>query len=265
MPPSIAPVRAPPTVVLRGPDHIDLDAVAVRELEASTAVALTRGRFAKRYHSVAPNEDVVAAVIGPRATLLVVADGHGGDVASVVAVDVVLGALGGDPPPADLQDRAVVALYDRANRAVLDAARQHRPPQDSSTTLALALVARSDGGGMRVQWASFGDSAVFLAREVDVVDVARPRMLFVGHPMSTYEVAGRLQRGVEDLPAPDPWVVLASDGFTNFVRDPAGVVATGIERAASAKAVAAALVAAACEGGAGDNVAIAVVGGGGAA
>jgi hypothetical protein len=63
-----------------------------------------------------------------------------------------------------------------------------------------------------------------------------------------------LDRGTFRLPT-DAWVVAASDGFVDFAHPfPTAVVA---EHDAAA-AIARGLVVAACEGGAGDNVAVAV-------
>ena len=252
----------PPTAsaVLRGRDHQELDRVAVEEVGGGAlAVALTRGRHPKATRAVDPNEDVVAAVAGRRTALLVVADGHYGEVASRVAVDVVVDALGTDPAPADLPDRDLVDLYERAGAAVrAAAAAAGRERRDSSTTLALALVAPA-ADGVRVQWASLGDSAVFVAGADAVVEVTTPRLLFLGEPLSRFEVAGRLERGLEVLDGDDPWVVLATDGLTNFVPDAAGAVAARLMASdGGPTAVARGLVDDAGDAGAGDNVGVAV-------
>ena len=73
--------------------------VGVLAVDDRTALANTRGRYLKAYRYEDPNEDNVAAVVGPRATLLVCADGHNGAFAPTTAVREVLSAVGDDPPP----------------------------------------------------------------------------------------------------------------------------------------------------------------------
>src|SRR4030065_278031 len=63
---------------LWGPDHETLGEVEVREVTASLAMALSRGKFPKGYPHVDLNEDgALAATNGP-AAVLAVADGHNG-------------------------------------------------------------------------------------------------------------------------------------------------------------------------------------------
>lgn len=236
--------------VLWGKDHVDLGQVAVEEVGAGVAVAITRGRHRKAYRYTDPNEDAAVGVVGPRATLLVVADGHNGWPATEAAINSVLSALGDDPPPADLTDAELVDIFHEAGEAVLrvtDGPESVTP--DSRTTLVLALIA-----GRRLQWASFGDSAVYSVTPAAAVALARPQHKFVGYPMPRGVVDMLLERGTETL-TEGAWVIVASDGFVDFARPfPTALTAEG----ASAAQVARGLVLAACDGGAGDNVAVAV-------
>ncbi|CAN5412877.1 hypothetical protein BH23ACT7_BH23ACT7_11480 [soil metagenome] len=249
--------------VLWGRDHTELGEVAIHAVSDDVACAITRGLRRKAYRYVDPNEDTVAAVVGPRGTLLVVADGHNGAEAADAAVTTVLERLGDDPPPADLSDAALVELFSVANDAVLHATASLRPPNAGSrTTLTMALVAapaNRPSVPRRLQWASMGDSALIIAVAGNGEELTRPQHQFVGHPMSVPEVAGKLQRGLGEIPA-DAWVVVVSDGFTNFVgpdrasRVVADIVATATEPATAARAI----VDRAGAMGAGDNVAVAV-------
>lgn len=236
--------------VLWGKDHVDLDRVAVEELSDDVAVAITRGRHRKAYRYIDPNEDAAVAVLGRRATLLAVADGHNGWPATEAAITTVVDALGDDPPPADLDDAALVDLFHRASNAVREVTEvpgSEHP--ESRTTLVVALVTSG-----RVQWASFGDSAVYSVTAAGAAPLSQSQHRFVGYPMPRSAVEYYLDRGTFRLPS-GAWVVAASDGFVDFAHPfPTGVFADG----ADAAAVARGLVTAACEGGAGDNVAVAV-------
>lgn len=235
--------------VLWGKDHVDLDRITVEAPTDDVAVAITRGRHRKAYAYTDPNEDAAIAVVGARATLLAVADGHNGWAATEAAMTTVVDALSDDPPP-HLADDELVDLFHRAGEAVLDIT--ERPgfaTPDSRTTLVLALVS-----GRTVQWASFGDSAVYLVTGAGAGRLSSAQHRFVGYPMPRRAVDHLLDRGVAQVPE-GGWVVAASDGFVDFARPfPTATFA----QANDAETVARDLVVAACEGGAGDNVAVAV-------
>jgi hypothetical protein len=73
--------------------------------------------------------------------------------------------------------------------------------------------------------------------------------------MPRHAVDFYLERGTVDL-SPNAWVVAASDGFVDFAHPfPTALVTEGGRPAEVARG----LVLAACDGGAGDNVAVAVV------
>lgn len=236
--------------VLWGKDYVDLDHIEVEGLTDDVAVAITRGRHRKAYRYTHPNEDAAVATIGRRATLLAVADGHNGWPATEAAITTIVDALGDDPPPADLDDDALVELFHRASRAVRDVTEVpgFKHP-DSRTTLVMALVA-----GDRVQWASFGDSAVYSVTPAGAATLSQAHHRFVGYPMPRTAVDHYLDRGTFRLPT-GAWVVVASDGFVDFAHPfPTDLFADDGNAADMARG----LVVAACEGGAGDNVAVAV-------
>jgi serine/threonine protein phosphatase PrpC len=237
--------------VLWGKDHVALDEVAVQSAGPRAAIAITRGRHRKSYRYTDPNEDAAVAIVGPRATLLAVADGHNGWPATEAAIRCVVDAFGDDPPPADVDEERWIDVFHRASQAVLDVSglpdAQH---PESRTTLVVALVA-----GRRLQWASFGDSAVYSVTGAAAVPLAQPQHRFVGYPMPRYMVDTFLERGTVDLPD-GAWVVAASDGFVDFAHPfPTQLVANHHDPSEVARG----LVLAACDGGAGDNVAVAVL------
>jgi len=241
--------------VLFGRDCLEYGEVAVSRPADQVALALTRGMYPKPYAWTDANEDDVAAVVGGRATALVVADGHNGALSSEVALCTVLDHLGEDPPP-DLSDDALIDLFLAAGDAVLDATRQADGQRESRTTLSLVLVAER-----ALRWAAVGDSPVF------VIDDGRGRELtegahrFVGWPMRRSGVDATLQRGRARLSA-SGWVAVTSDGFSNFSlgHAPADVVGRLLGQAEDVEAGARLLVDHAFEGRAGDNVAVAVLG-----
>ena len=241
--------------LLRGADYAELGEIAT-SCTGRAAVALSRGEFAKAYSYVDPNEDAAAAVEGPRATLLVVTDGHNGVTASMRAVEFVLDRIGDDPPPA--LDRAEWGeLFADANEAVLEATAIGSPQPASRTVLLVALVAAG-----RVSFGSMGDAALVVARPGGT----RGRQLnqeaarYVGYPAGRRAIDAVVHRAEAEL-APDEWVVLATDGLSEFVAPmrPADVVPRLLGRAGGEPEEAAALlVEAACAAGAGDNVGIAL-------
>lgn len=259
--------------VLWGREHTQLGEVVIQAVSDDVACGLTRGQRRKAYPYVEPNEDTVAAFVGPQATLLVVADGHNGFEAAEAAMRTVLDRLGGEPPPADLADGDLVDLFFEASEAICAKTAVLPPPRaNSRTTLALALIAPgsisrgliSPGDVRRLQWASIGDSAVFVVTPLAGWELSDPRQEFVGHPISRAELAVRLQRGSLAIAA-NAWVVVASDGFTNFVGPRvADRVLSGLIGHASrdggtaASVVVRAIIDCANANGAGDNIAVAV-------
>jgi serine/threonine protein phosphatase PrpC len=237
--------------LLWGKDHVDLDKVVVKQLGPGVAAAITRGRHRKSYRYTDPNEDAAVAVVGPRATLLAVADGHNGWTATEAAMTTVVSTFGDDPPPpADIADDDLVELFHRATLSVLEATGVPGFEQPSSrTTLVIALVAPGE-----VRWASFGDSAVYVATGAGGATLSQSQHRFVGYPMPRAAVEFYLDRGRAEVPD-GAWVVAASDGFVDYARP---FPTTAFSHDNDAGAVARALVLAACEGGAGDNVAVAV-------
>jgi len=244
--------------VLLGTDHEELDRPASLAVGPRTAIAITRGRYPKTYRYEDANEDMVAAVAGPRATLLVCADGHNGATAPAVATEEVLDAVGADPPPS-LADDEWLALFARVNAAVL-ARKGIGSVQPASNTVLLVALA-SPG---QLSWAAIGDGAIIVGRPgaLRARQVNKEAMRFVGYPMNKRSLKNTVQRGSTACD-PDEWIVLITDGLSEFVSPlrPADVVPRVLAtvREPTAEAAALALIETACSAGAGDNVAVAVV------
>lgn len=243
--------------VLWGTDHVEVGTTTVEAVDRAVAIGIARGWQPKPYPYLDPNEDVTAAAVGDRATLLVVADGHRGHEASRAAVTSVLRRFGQDPPPADLTDDELLDVFHAAGEAVQVATTGLRAPRgESRTTLVVALLS-----GDRLQWASMGDSSLFVAGNNTGVELTEDTRRFVGQPMSRREVAASLTRGVVEID-PRAWVILASDGYTDYLPAPASPAdATRVWLRSVTDPVAAVktLLDKARVGGAGDNVALAVV------
>jgi len=104
-----------------------------------------------------------------------------------------------------------------------------------------------------------GDSLLAIVHDDGSVRfLSQPKSHFVGWPMTRGEVAERLYRGTEMLPA-SAWVIAATDGLTDFVRGLTQTLVSAASSQASASKVVERLIDAACAGGAGDNVAVAAV------
>ncbi len=243
--------------VLWGRHHVDYGHVESLALAPHVGIALSRGLRPKAYRWTDPNEDVVAAVVGERATLLAVADGHNGLVASEVAITTVLSEFGDDPAP-EPDDDQFLGLFGQVNQAVLAAARELDDPmrRESRTTLSVALVS-----GHRLCWAAMGDSSVLVAEAGEGMELTQGGNAFLGSPMASHRLDRLLQRGRGTLGG-DAWVAIATDGFANFSQPPSTAAAAGKVLSDPADAVSAAvgLVEYAFSGGAGDNVAVAVAG-----
>lgn len=240
--------------ILRGVDLPELGVVDSRTAAPDLAIALTRGLVAKSYQYTDPNEDVVAVRRRGDRTAMVVADGHSGHQASHAAVDSLLAAL---TPlvPVWTRNEAVRALH-AVNERIREVRRGLPPPnRRSRTTLALAVVAHDEDGQRFLTHCSVGDSAVLVVRGPDVHQVTRDRPHFLGDDLSAPMLAGALDYGQTDL-EDDDVVVVVSDGYTHFAPIADVADAVEVDPAATARRV----VDIAGEGGAGDNVAVAVLG-----
>ena len=230
------------TLLLRGADHPDLGSVVAQAVDADLAIALTRGRHAKAYRHVDPNEDAVSVRDGAGGVTMVVADGHGGVDASHLAVEAEW------DPEAIRDRRAAVRDVHAIDQQILGSARGRRRPR---TTLAVAVVA--EGG---LTYLAVGDSPVLLVRDGVVRALTRDGPHFLGDGLGVSGVATALEHGWLPVDEGDV-VVLVTDGYTNFA--PLADLARIVEVEGDAAAIAVGIIRRAGEGGAGDNVAAAVL------
>jgi serine/threonine protein phosphatase PrpC len=239
-------------VVLRGDDHHDYDRIEVAVVGEGVAVGLSRGRHPKRYTYTDPNEDVVAALTTDDGVFLVIADGHNGYEASDLAVAATLGHLRIDTGAAPTRDR-LIDLLDDVNQQVLRAVRAPAMSHsESRTTLVVAHL-----GNDRLTFAAMGDSAIYLVRASGSERLDAPRNdRFVGYAMSRADVAAAASFGCVAYDEGD-LVVLATDGFCDFSPD-VGATLEAARRAPALSSAMRACIVSALDGGAGDNVAVAM-------
>ncbi|CAN5466196.1 hypothetical protein BH23ACT9_BH23ACT9_34070 [soil metagenome] len=239
--------------ILRGADLPDLGVVDVRTPAPDVAIALTRGQAAKRYEHVDPNEDVVAVDRRDGRTALIVADGHNGHQASHAAVDALLSQM---QPEIPLWSRVEAVRSFHAVNEHIREVRRPLPPshRGTRTTLTAAVVAIDEHGQRYVTHCSVGDSAVVVVRDGSVHQLTRDRHRFLGDALTAPLLAGVIDYEQTDLD-PDDVVVLFTDGYSNF----APLDAISGARDPDPEVMARRIVAIAGEGGAGDNVAVAVL------
>ncbi len=234
---------------LLGVELTQLDRRRVETLSTHVAGGLTRGRLPKDYAHTDPNEDALVVVESDYGTLIVCADGHNGHTSSHAAVNEVLHRLGTTPAVADLSDDELVELWACVgDRIRTESAAAGQP--ESRTTLAIALLS-----GDTLRWATMGDSLIAMVTEDGVTRLGEPRPHFVGWPMNRDEIDERLQRGTRFL-RPQDWVVVASDGYSDFVPSVEGGLREAAASAGTASQFVDMLIEQACSAGAGDNVAV---------
>lgn len=235
-------------VALWGGDHPTLDELAVDALGERAGVALTRGRFPKPYPHLDPNEDAVLAAAGERGWLLAVADGHSGFDAARAALEAVAeqapALLDGDgDPTAALEDLCEAAIA--AVTRTVASAEQSRQASRTALTVALAT-------SRHLYVATFGDTVCVRVRGRRAKTVGAPTA-FLG-PDSDVAGVQRLRLRPGDA------VTVASDGLSDYLGRgwPQRIAALTLDTADPA-AAARLLVEEAMAGGAGDNVAVAVL------
>lgn len=245
-----------PRVVLFGRDHAHRGAVATAVAAgADVAVGLARGWRPKPYPAVDANEDAVAARVGDEAQLLVVADGHNGDAASHRAVEVALDALGDPPRAAGLTVGDLLDAAQRIERRVSGDVSGEVPR--SRTTLVVALRTPTN-----VWWFAGGDSSLVVVDDDGARVLPARTSWFFGDHLAPITMRGTLAYGCGPLP-PSAWVVLATDGYTDYLPDDlttAEAVAAAVQEAGDARRAVVALLDQARRGGAGDNVGVALSG-----
>jgi serine/threonine protein phosphatase PrpC len=251
-PPAGVVVEPPPRVSLWGPLHVEHDRTAVQLLGTRVAVALDRGRHPKAVRSRHPNEDVVAATYVGSVPALVVADGHYGSEAAMLAVAGVLDWAAGTPGP-DTSLAGLAALVTDLEAAV---ARELGLPTcgnaDSATTLVVAVVDEHE-----LRWVSIGDSSLFVVTQGSAARVNAVEPHYLGRHHGRRGAIHHAQRASLPLRG-DEVVVAVSDGVTDHIARPEDAIAGAVTTAATPGAAASLIIDLAGDAGAGDNVAVAL-------
>lgn len=234
---------------LLGRDYVDPGAMATALVADGVGLGLARGWRPKPYAYVDPNEDTVGAVTDGTTQLLVVADGHNGHRASHVALDHVLDGLGAVLRPADLTDAELVELVAGVDQAIARAV--PRGGAHSRTTLVVALRTRDT-----LQWVGVGDSALLVVEAMRARQLDTTTRWFCGDDTPAVTMTRTLARGRAAV-SPRAWVVLATDGYTDYLpvaRPPADATRGFLRTVTAPDRAADVLLRHARRGGAGDNV-----------
>ena len=232
-------------IALLGRHWTELGPVGLAELPDGGALALSRGARPKAYAHTDPNEDAALVVRTDAGVLLAVADGFNGTAASELAIEEARARASALVEASGPAFRAeMVRLADTVRGAL---------PRGSRARSCLVLAALR---GERIELASLGDSSAWLVGSSDAL--TGENALLIGDPEPLARARHELWHS--------QWkrvnggrLALVSDGVTNFVaeRTIPGLLAA----AASDVDAVRALALAACEGGAGDNVAAAAFAG----
>jgi len=255
----------------QAPPPLELPAAGA-EVRFDAAGATDRGRHR------AKNEDCCAVepLQGRDGLLLVVADGlggaHGGEVASRIAVDVVVDELARRPLPADRTLRlAMRRAVERAGRALDETARAKPELATFGTTLTAALIVWPEA------WiAHVGDSRAYLWRDGRLDQLTRDHTM--AERMREEGIVGRRQRlpnwesvlwnalgpsGDEpqleerhERLEPGDRLLLCSDGLTRHLRN--DDLAKQLARRTPARELCEELVAAANAAGGEDNITVVI-------
>ncbi|MCU1426445.1 MAG: Serine/threonine phosphatase [Actinomycetia bacterium] len=237
---------------LWGADHCEYDTIETLAFGSQVALGITRGRHPKPYAYVDPNEDVAVALAVDDRLLLAVADGFNGVEASRAAVERIIDWVDDNGLPARLRRDAANDLIEVVNNHVfttMGASGAAHPK--SRTTLVVVLLAGRD-----LSFAALGDSALYVAGAAGVERLDQPSETWAGGSMTRAEIAAVTSTGRGALARGD-YVLLATDGFVNYAPDIDACLNAEIADA-PLTAIAQRCIEHACDGGAGDNVAVAI-------
>ena len=232
------------SVALSGPDHTELGTTSVHELTPNLAVGISRGRFPKGYPHVDPNEDAVFAATDGSTSVLCVVDGHSGFDAAGAAIAAISEAA---PQILDQNPDSIVAdLSLLAAQAVATNVPSLAPPRERSET-AVTIVALREAA---LASSTAGDTACF------VVEGRRVNRIGGATEFLTPSSGSDAVATMTATPSERSTVVVLSDGIIDFAGDTTRALRS--IRDLSARDAVDRLLALAFQGGAGDNLSVAV-------
>jgi serine/threonine protein phosphatase PrpC len=194
-----------------GRDYPEHSVRQLNGMDIHIAAGITAGAQPKAYPHTDPNEDALRVLRSGDATVLALCDGHRGESGARLAVQLLGTILGEDPHALDTEEDLLGTLH-MANDYVRNETAAAGQPE-SRTTLALAVVK-----GGRVRWVHMGDSLLAIVEpDGEVRRLGKARHRFLGWPMDLADVDAATDRGTEHS-APAGWLVLASDGLTDFAK-----------------------------------------------
>lgn len=243
-------VVPPPRVSLWGPLHTAHGEVAVQALGNRMAIAIDRGRRPKALRSRHPNEDMAAAAFIGDLPMIVVADGHFGCEAAMLAVAGVLDWATADPPPYTGLESMADLVVELEGSVAAELALPTCGNADSATTLLMAVIDETE-----LRWVSVGDSALFLVTQGKASQLNAVTNSYLPGETSGKGVRAHLQAGRIPLRG-DEVVVAVTDGVTDFLAHPGDAIGAAVTTAGSPDAAARLICDLAGDGGAGDNVAV---------
>jgi serine/threonine protein phosphatase PrpC len=229
------------TILLLGRDHTELGDAAT-ETVGPVSAALTRGRHPKAFPYTEPNEDALCAAVTDEMVLLAVADGHHGTDASHTAITKIASTI----PTLDRSQAAYEAVSLAATAIVSLPVPTDAPPGTTLTVVSITDATAS--------FAGWGDSAAFHLRGRRLQPILDRKPVFgrSGDPTPPHidQTTVPLQAG--DL------LGVATDGLFDFLPSPWPRTLGGLLADTDPTAGVARAVAAAGDGGGGDNLAIVV-------
>jgi serine/threonine protein phosphatase PrpC len=162
------------STTLLGHDYPSASVIFTRSVTASIAVGISVGKTIK------PNQDALAVAVSENAMLLAIADGHWGDEAGELAVRKAVEMFRSParlPDGNELRGR-LFCLFEQINRDLSNQS-LHFPGAPTPETTLIVCYLRRDAGAIKMYWASFGDSYLFLKTDgaIRQINTLYPRWL----------------------------------------------------------------------------------------
>ncbi|HLO32788.1 MAG TPA: protein phosphatase 2C domain-containing protein [Anaerolineales bacterium] len=215
-------------VMVCGKDHESKGEIYSQALSSSdVALGTSVGITSK------PNEDCIGASVLDSEMVLAIADGHWGRDASEIAISKAVDLIRPDNLPSTVREirTGFFALFEQVNTALYEMAVSAPGAPASETTLIVCQI-KEASAGKYLYWSSFGDSYLFLLRNMEMKQLNSLKSFWLGYLSKLSEngntgsilmrflsdearyvgVAGGLETGLEKL-EPGDMVFLCTDGL----------------------------------------------------